>query len=166
MTTQVQNLQRGNFLEQSVLHLNETNISPCVFFFFLPPSFCFHLFPNFFGRISSLSIRVSAPQNPTIKRGLLFSNKSLLGPVCYTSNRASVRKQCERKTSVWRQSILFGKKKKMLFLAIIKKENHNRHSSWLPRWIFRALYTSKDSWFSSEMKHTEVRTGKHPQTLF
>lgn len=34
-----------------------------LWFFFFSPSFFFHLFPNLFDMISSLSIRVSAPQN-------------------------------------------------------------------------------------------------------
>lgn len=64
----------------------------------------------------------------------------------------------------------------MLILAIIKKENHSGeeclainqfyYCSWLQHWIFCALYTSKDSWFLSEMKHTEEELGNTHKNLF
>lgn len=58
--------------------------------FFFPLNFC-HLFPNLFDMIASLSIRVSAPQ---IKLSNVprCSQTKPSGPVCYISNRASIRK--------------------------------------------------------------------------
>lgn len=126
------------------------------FWFFFPPSFFSHLFPNLFDRISSLSIRVSAPQ-------IQLSN----APPCSQTKPSGPCvlhfKQSKRQEAVWTENQCMAAEysiwKKMLFLAIIKKENHNRHYSWLPHWIFCALYTSKDSWFLSEMKHTEEELG-------
>lgn len=93
VTRQVQNLQRGNSSEQSVLHLNETGVSPCVFFVFFPLNF-FSPFPKPISYDILPQYQSFSTANQTIKRALLFSNKAFWACVLHF-------KQSKHQEVVW-----------------------------------------------------------------